>query len=109
MKKCISQKNYYSKILRRRAFIEISKGKKLYDFLIEEGYNIDDLIKKDKKYALKLAHKWKKEFFEQRELIYVNSYRLTDKILKEELVLIQQEQEDDLGEFGAKRVSLRHY
>lgn len=109
MKKDTSQKIYYPKTLRRQAFIEISKGKKLCDFLIEKGYNISDLIKKDKKYALKLAHKWKQEFFTHKELININSYKLTDDILKDELMIIQSDKESDLKEFSQELVQLRHY
>ncbi len=88
------QKTFYPKELKRRAFIEISKGKNLKDFLIQEGFDIEKQLKKNKKYCSKLTHKWKKEFFKHKEMLTLNSYKLTMEFLKEEINIIGTDAEN---------------
>lgn len=54
-------RTYYSKIFKQQALFEVANGEKLEFVLRKYGYNIDEALKKDKKYCSKLLYKWYKE------------------------------------------------
>lgn len=56
----------YSKEFKHNAVFEVLKGKKPLDVLLNSGFDISEVIKKDKKYASKLIYKWKKELLKNK-------------------------------------------
>ena len=75
----------YSKEFKRWALRVASSGKSNNDILRASGFDIEPLIKKDKKYASKLLHKWRKEIFENSSKMHISSMKLTDEVIKDEI------------------------
>lgn len=100
-------KNFYSKSFRRWAFFELSKGKPLFEIFKEINFEIDERLKKDKKYLSKLTFKWKKEFFENPKKLMLTYYPLSSENLYEHISLLGDENEDDFLEDIKKENSLK--
>lgn len=95
----------YSKEFKRWALKEAVSGKNNNDILRASGFDIEPLIKKDKKYASKLLHKWRKEIFENSSKMYITSIKLTDKVIKDEIESMYFE--DDIDEIMLLRKNNR--
>ena len=47
-------------------------------------------ISSDKKYVLKLIHKWKKEVYENKELMYLVNQNITSELLEDESEIMDE-------------------
>lgn len=64
----MQQRKQYTKEEKMIAIYEHISGAAPIDALISVGYKVENPIIKDKKYAPKLIHKWKQEYYENQEL-----------------------------------------
>ncbi len=81
----------YSKQFKRIALIEYSKGKspnEIFEYLSVK------LVSKDKKYASKLIHKWRNEFYKNLSL-YTFSSGFDNNLLTYELTSMTESKEAD--------------
>ena len=85
---------YYSKDFKRQALIEVANGKNFKDVLRAYGVDIDAAIKKDKKYCEKLIHKWKREVYENNELLYFVNNEISSKNLNIEIEFLNDDQDE---------------
>ena len=72
----------FSKQIKRLALIELSKGKNAKQIFNALGI---ELSSNDKKYAAKLIHKWRKEFFDNSKLYPISDRGFDEKLLRYEL------------------------
>lgn len=86
----------YSKEFKRKALLEIAKGKTPLEVLKSSGFNLDEVLKNDKKYPCKIIHKWKKEFYEHNEIIQTLNGKITDKKLLYEIENMYDDTDVDL-------------
>ncbi len=82
---------FYPKEFKKYALKETIKGRKFEEILRSSGFDIDDLLTKDKKYCSKLYHKWKKEFYKKNELLYFINDKITSQAIEEELEALKNE------------------
>ena len=87
---------YFSKEFKRLAIIEIINGKSLETILRDNNFDIDELLEKDKKYCLKLLHKWRNEVYKNNEYMYFLNNKINKNILLSEIKLLKYENEDDV-------------
>ena len=106
MKKRIS----YSKDFKYSALIRVINGENFEDVLRSSGFNIDNLIKKDKKYCPKLLHKWKKEIYENPELIYFINNEISNNEIEAQIEILSKNCKDIINDdlklkmlYGAKK------
>ena len=85
----------YSKDFKRWALRELASGKKPNDILRASGFDIEPLIKNDKKYASKLFYKWRKELYKDYKMMFITSVELTDKVLLDEIDSMYFEDDHD--------------
>lgn len=85
----------FSKGLKRKILIEITKGVKPEDALLKYAFDSLGDITKDKKYASKLIHKWRKEIYEHKEFLYLINHELDDEALDYEIENLSNEDDDD--------------
>lgn len=90
------KRTYYPKEFKQFALKEALKGRSFEEILRTSGFEIDDLLKKDKKYCHKLFHKWKKEFYQKKELLYFINGKITAKSLEEEIEILKNETQNDV-------------
>ena len=66
--------------------LEIAKGAKPKDaFLKYVALELSDLSD-DKKYISKIVHKWKKELYENREMLFFLNHDVDDEMIEEEIL-----------------------
>lgn len=76
------KKTYFSKQFKRIALIEYSKGKSAREVFKILGHEI---LSDDKKYASKLIHKWKMEFYDKLCLPELSIRKLDKNLLMYEI------------------------
>ena len=86
----------FSKYFKRRTLIDVATGKNFEDILHDFGIDVEDALKKDRKYCAKLIHKWRQEIYHNNELLYFANSNSSNNELKEEIVSM-----DDYGEKDA--------
>ena len=90
----------YSHDFKRQAVLEVYSGRKADEVLLESGYDLTELMKKDKKYAAKLIHKWKREFMKNPEsLSILNVEKLTDECLLKEISYLERYEDSDYDKY----------
>jgi len=101
MKEDIKQNNKrtsFSRRIKREILLEIADGKKPKEVFLK--YAAETLKNKvqDKKYALKMIHKWKKEMYENKEILHILNHKVDKNALYNEINSINiDENEDILG------------
>ncbi len=91
----VSQRVHFSKYFKRRALIEFAKLKKPNEALIACGFDLEKELEKDKNYAAKLLHKWRKELYANYKMMSFMNFELTDEVLKQEIEYVSDGSEDD--------------
>lgn len=91
----VSQRVHFSKYFKRRALIEFARLKKPNEALIACGFDLEKELVKDKKYAAKLLHKWRKELYNNNQIMSFMNFDLTDEVIKNELMYVSNGLEGD--------------
>ena len=85
-----TKRKSYSKALKRKILLDIINGKKPQDAFLEYATEPIEQISSDKKYVLKLIHKWKKEVYENKELMYLVNQNITSELLEDEIEIMDE-------------------
>ena len=88
----------YSKEFKTRVLIAFSRNQNLENIFIENGVNLKEFYKNDKKYLLKLVNKWRHEFYLTKENLFFKNRKLSDSVLEDELNALGNEGNEDLFE-----------
>lgn len=89
------QRISYTKSFKRRALLELVKGKLPQDILKSATKDILSFNTSDKKYFSKLLHKWKKELYCDNRYVFFNSIDPNDLDLEYELINMHKVDEID--------------
>ena len=90
-----SQRVSFSKRIKRKILLEVSKGRKPQEVFLEYAFDSFDEITSDKKYVAKLLYKWRKELYENKEILNFLNYKIDEKNLKEEIDNLGSDDEED--------------
>ncbi|MBE7707158.1 MAG: hypothetical protein E7Z88_00455 [Cyanobacteria bacterium SIG27] len=80
-----NQRVSFSKKIKRKILLELAKGKKPKDVLLEYAFNSLSNITNDEKYSSKLLHKWRKELYCNKTLIHFLNNQVDDNVLNYEI------------------------
>ena len=80
-----NQRVSFSKKIKRKMLLEFAKGKNPKDFLLEFVFDSLTNITKDKKYCAKLLHKWKKELYQNKNILSVLSHKIDKQMIEYEI------------------------
>ena len=89
----------YTKEFRRSAVLSVMQGKKSLEVLLSCGFDLSEVLKNDKKYASKLIHKWKKEFFKNQKSLCSLNIQDKDSIQNEISNLADNNEEDTISDY----------
>jgi len=88
---------YYDKNFKNLFLYKLSKDENPEKIITENGYDIKNLLLKDKKYLSKLIHKWKKDLLESNlEIANFKNQNLTSYNLLYEINSSSKENENDI-------------
>ena len=90
-----SQRVSFSKRIKRKILLEVSKGRKPQEVFLEYAFDSFDEITKDKKYVAKLLYKWRQELYENKEILNFLNYKIDERSLKEEIDNLGSDDEED--------------
>lgn len=94
-----NERKSFSKTIKRKVLLEYSKGKKVNSIVRELLFENLEEMTNDDKYASKLIHKWRQEYYIHREILNSTLFNPTDEFLEYELENIdlteKEEQEAD--------------
>ena len=80
-----SSRASFSKRIKRKILLEVAKGKNPNEVLLEYAFLSLEDVTKDKKYAAKLLHKWRRELYENREILNILNHDVTCEMLDYEI------------------------
>ena len=86
----------FSRSIKRKILLEIANGKNPNKVLMELANIPKEKFNNDKKYATKLIHKWRKEMYENKEILNILNHDLNQKIIEDEIVAIGDDKEEDI-------------
>jgi len=89
----VYERVHFSKYFKRRALLEFSRVKKPNEALKACGFDIDEELLLDKKYAAKLLHKWRKELYQNCEMLSFMNCEMTDEALKREIAALENNED----------------
>ena len=75
----------FSKDFKRKALIELAKGKSSQEIITQATFDILEINTIDKKYYSKLMHKWRKDLYANNALISFLSVKPTNENLNIEI------------------------
>ncbi|MBQ8635689.1 hypothetical protein IJ425_06020 [bacterium] len=75
----------FSKRIKRKILLEVAKGRNPNEVLLECAFLSLDDVTKDKKYAAKLLHKWRKELYENKEILNILNHDVNREMLDYEI------------------------
>ena len=84
-------RSFFTEKFKRKVLLEYAKGKKPAQILSEFGIPLSQ----DKKYALKLIHKWKGELYKNINLLELNLSNLDLNYAQQEIDTIGSDDEED--------------
>ncbi len=97
------KKTNFSKEQKRRALVELSKGKspdEVFEIVFE---NSGKLKSADKKYRAKLLHKWRNEMYNNKEVLNFQKKEMNNETLEYEIKNMDIEIENDEIETSLKK------
>lgn len=80
-----NQRTSFSKKIKRKMLIELAKGKKPKEILLENAFDSLNNVTQDEKYSSKLLHKWRKELYFNKTLLHFLSNQIDNKVLNYEI------------------------
>lgn len=83
----------FSKKVKRKVLLELVKGSNPTQALLKHTSLSLDEITSDKKYAAKLIHKWKQEYYKNREILFILNHELDEEMIDEEIANLTMEEE----------------
>lgn len=86
----------FSKRIKRKILLEVAKGKKMEDALLEHAFVSLEGITTDKKYAAKLFYKWSKEVYEHRDMLFLLNHEVDSDMIDDEIDNIGEDEEDEI-------------
>ncbi len=89
------KRTIFSKELKRKILVEIICGKKPKDAFFDNVKGYDESLKKDDKYISRLINGWKNEVYNNRDLLRMNFYNVTNEMLQDEINNMGYEEELD--------------
>ena len=93
-----NQRASFTRRIKRKILLEIADGKKPIEVILKYASEVVENNTTDKKYALKLIHKWKKEMYENKEILNILNHKIDNEIIEDEINAINiDENEDILG------------
>ena len=87
------QRTSFSKKTKRKALLEFAKGKKPQEILLNDG----KINTTDKKYVAKLLYKWRKEVYQNKEILNLLSHKVTQDMIDEEVENMGSDDEEYMG------------
>lgn len=90
-----SQRLSFSKAFKRRVLLEYSKGKNS-DEILNEIIKYSNTT--DKKYASKIVHKWRKEMYLDKEILYLTNHADIESIEYDIISMTPESDNDDILE-----------
>ena len=87
------QRTSFSKKTKRKALLEFAKGKKPQEIVLNDG----EIKTTDKKYVAKLLHKWRKEAYQNKEILNLLSHQITQDMIDEEIENLGSDDEECIG------------
>lgn len=85
-----NQRVSFSKKIKRKILLELAKGKRPQDILLEYAFVSLSNITQDKKYSSKLLHKWRKELYSNKTLIHFLNNQVDNNVLNYEIENIDE-------------------
>ena len=85
----------FSKRIKRKILLEVAKGEKPKDVFLKYAFSSLDEITTDEKYVAKLLYKWRKELYENKEMLNFLNYDINENILGDEIFNIGEDNDDD--------------
>ena len=85
----------FSKRIKRKILLEVAKGAKPKDVFLRYVFSSFDKITTDEKYVAKLLYKWRKELYENKEMLNFLNYDLNENILGDEIFNIGEDDDND--------------
>ena len=98
-----TQRVSFSKRIKRKILLEVSKGRKPQDVFLQYAFDSFDEITSDKKYVAKLLYKWRQELYENKEILNFLNYKIDEQSLKEEIDNLGTDDEEDRVLEGIER------
>ncbi|MBQ4647333.1 MAG: hypothetical protein IJB79_08295 [Candidatus Gastranaerophilales bacterium] len=95
------QRVRFSKKIKRKILLEISKGANAKDVLLKYAFSSFDEISADKKYAAKLLSKWRKELYQNKEVLNFLNHEIDFGAIDEEIMRLEKESEITIKLEGA--------
>ncbi len=90
-----TKRNRFSENFKRRVLLEFSKGKSPNEALSVFGYDANKFNNNDKKYSSKLIHKWHKELYKNREILFNSWKNIKNTDLQYEINSMADDDEKD--------------
>lgn len=104
-----NQRISFSKNIKRKILLEIAKGENPEAALLKHAFESLKEISNDKKYAAKLLHKWRKEMYENKEILGLLNHDVDEMVLKEEIASIGADYEEEIEDITLDEIeSLRN-
>ena len=90
-----TQRVSFSKRIKRKILLEVAKGRKPQEVFLEYAFKSFDEITTDKKYVAKLLYKWRKEIYENKEMLNFLNYEIDLKSLDDEIDNFGEDESED--------------
>ena len=87
---------YYSKDFKLQALLETENGTRLEDVLFKYGFNINEALKRDKKYCSKLLYKWRKELTKDGKFLNLYADKIYKSVIEYEIQNLNTTDEKDI-------------
>lgn len=101
-----NQRISFSKNIKRKVLLEVAKGESPENALLKHGLESLKEISEDKKYAAKLLHKWRKEMYENKEILNLLAHNIDKSALKEEIENMGTDEEEEKEGFSVEEIDL---
>jgi hypothetical protein len=100
-----NQRASFSKNVKRKILLELAKGQNPESALLKYAQTLKE-ISNDKKYAAKLLHKWRKEMYEDKQMLGLLNYDINKDDLKEEIKSMGEDDEADFEDITLDEIDL---
>lgn len=90
-----NQRVSFSRKIKRKILLEVAKGKSPQEALLMYAFDSIEEISKDKKYASKLLHKWRKEMYENKEILNFLNHQFSFEMLDCEIDNMGSDEENE--------------
>ena len=104
-----NQRTSFSKNIKRKILLEIAKGENPETAFLKHAFESLKEVSNDKKYAAKLLYKWRKEMYENKEILSLLNHNVDKALLKDEIISIGADCEEEIEDLTIDEIeSLRN-